>query len=99
MRILHNPTYAGAYVYGKSEYDGFNRSPTNGKAKVHPRKLEEWPVRLRDVYLAYITWEQFVHNQKTLRANWYRHGSRRARRKGRALWSRELCTAGGAAHG
>ncbi len=21
MRILHNPTYAGAYVYGKSEYD------------------------------------------------------------------------------
>ena len=84
MRILHNPTYAGAYVYGKSEYDGFNRSPTNGKAKVHPRKLEEWPVCLRDVYPAYITWEQFVQNQKTLRANWYRHGSRGAPRKGRA---------------
>ncbi len=72
-------------MYGKSEYDGFNRSPTNGKAKVHPRKLEEWPVCLRDVYPAYITWEQFVQNQKTLRANWYRHGSRGAPRKGRAL--------------
>lgn len=85
MRILHNPTYAGAYVYGRYEYDGFQRSPTNGKAKVHPRKLEDWPVCLRDAYPAYITWEQFVQNQETLRANWYRHGSRGAARRGKAL--------------
>ena len=73
MRLLHNPVYAGAYVYGQKEYDSFDRSPTNGKAQVHPRPLDDWPVCLRDVYPAYITWEQFVQNQEILRANGYRH--------------------------
>ena len=85
VRILHNPTYAGAYVYGQNEYDAFDRSPTNGKAKVHPRPLDEWPVCVRDTYSAYITWEQFVQNRKSLRSNWYRHDSRGAPRKGQAL--------------
>jgi len=85
MRILHNPTYAGAYVYGQNEYDSFDRSPTNGKAKTHPRPIEEWPVCLQGVYPAYISWEQFVENQRVLRANWYRYESRGAPRKGKAL--------------
>ncbi|MGA9669896.1 MAG: recombinase family protein [Terracidiphilus sp.] len=85
IRILHNPTYAGAYVYGQKEYDAFDRSPTNGKAKVHPRPLAEWPVCVRDVYPAYITWEQFVKNQEILRGNGYRTDSQGAPRRGRAL--------------
>ena len=43
IRLLHNPTYAGAYVYGQKEYDSFDRSPTNGKARVHPRPLVSAP--------------------------------------------------------
>jgi DNA invertase Pin-like site-specific DNA recombinase len=85
IRLLHNPTYAGAYVYGQMEYDSFDRSPTNGKARVHPRRLEDWPVCLRDVYPAYITWEQFVQNQEVLRSNGYGFGKRGAARRGRAL--------------
>lgn len=85
IRLLHNPTYAGAYVYGQCEYDAFDRSPTNGKAKTHPRPLEDWPVCLADAYPAYISWEQFVENQRTLRSNWYRQESRGAPRKGSAL--------------
>lgn len=85
IRMLKNPTYAGAYVYGQYEYDSFDRSPTNGKAKVHVRPMKDWPVCLKDVYPAYITWEQFVENQRTLRSNWYRHDSRGAPRKGKAL--------------
>jgi len=85
IRMLKNPTYTGAYVYGQYEYDSFDRSPTNGKAKVHVRPIEEWPVCLKDVYPAYITWEQFVENQRILRSNWYRHDSRGAPRKGKAL--------------
>lgn len=85
IRILKNPTYAGAYVYGQYEYDSFDRSPTNGKAKVHVRPIEEWPVCLKDVYPAYITWEQFVETQRVLRSNWFRHDSRGAPRKGKAL--------------
>ena len=85
IRILHNPTYAGAYVYGQKEYDSFDRSPTNGKAKVHPRPLTAWPVCLQSVYPAYITWEQFVTNQEMLRSNTYRIDKRGAPRQGRAL--------------
>jgi len=85
MRILHNPTYAGAYVYGQHEYDPFDRSPATGKAKMHPRPIEEWTVRLQGVYPAYIPWEQFVENRRLLRSNWYRHESCGAPRKGAAL--------------
>lgn len=85
IRMLKNPTYAGAYVYGQYEYDSFDRSPTNGKAKVHVRPLGEWPVCLQDAYPAYITWEQFVETQQILRSNWYRHDSQGAPRKGKAL--------------
>jgi DNA invertase Pin-like site-specific DNA recombinase len=85
MRILHNPTYAGAYVYGEKEYDSFDRSPTNGKAKVRQRRVDDWPVCIKGACPAYITWEQFVDNQRVLRSNWYRAESRGAPRKGAAL--------------
>jgi DNA invertase Pin-like site-specific DNA recombinase len=85
IRLLHNPTYAGAYVYGKMEYDSFDRSPTNGKARVHSRPMEDWSVCLHDVYPAYITWEQFVRNQEVLRSNGSGFGRQGAPRRGRAL--------------
>ena len=85
IRLLHNPTYAGAYVYGQWEYDTFDRSPTNGEARVHSRPLEDWPVCLRDAYPAYLTWEQFVQHQETLRSNGYGFGKRGAARRGKAL--------------
>jgi len=85
IRILHNPTYAGAYVYGQWEYDSFHRSPSNGKATVHPRAVKDWPVCVRDAYPAYITWEQFLENQQTLHDNWFRGDRQGAPRKGRAL--------------
>jgi transposase-like protein len=39
--------------------------------KVHTRQvpLEEWPILIYDVYPAYITWDQFLHNQKRLDDN------------------------------
>ncbi len=85
IRMLHNPTYAGAYVYGQSEYDSFERSPTNGKARVHPRAVEEWPVCLQDVFPAYISWDQFLDNQKTMHDNWFRSDRHGAPRKGQAI--------------
>jgi DNA invertase Pin-like site-specific DNA recombinase len=83
IRLLHNPTYAGAYAYGQKEYDPFDRSPGTGKAKARP--LADWPVCRRDAHPAYISWDQFVRNQEILRGNWYRHGARGAPRRGRAL--------------
>jgi DNA invertase Pin-like site-specific DNA recombinase len=85
MRLLHNPAYAGAYAYGQKAYDPYDRSAISGKAKTRTRPLVDWPVCVRDVYPAYITWDEFVRNQEALRDNWFRHGSRGAPRQGRAL--------------
>jgi DNA invertase Pin-like site-specific DNA recombinase len=85
VRILHNPAYAGAYVYGQKEYDGFDHSAANGKARTKTRPLADWPVCVRDIYPAYITWDQFVQNQQAMRDNWFRHESRGAPRRGAAL--------------
>jgi DNA invertase Pin-like site-specific DNA recombinase len=85
MRLLHNPAYAGAYAYGQKEYDPYDRSPATGKAKTKARPVTDWPVCVRDVYPAYITWDQFVRNQQTLRDNWFRSSSRGAARRGPAL--------------
>jgi DNA invertase Pin-like site-specific DNA recombinase len=85
MRMLHNPAYAGAYAYGQKEYDPYDRSPVTGKAKTKVRPVADWPVCVPDVYPAYITWEQFVANQQTLRDNWFRSTTRGAARRGPAL--------------
>jgi DNA invertase Pin-like site-specific DNA recombinase len=85
IRMLHNPTYAGAYVYGQWEYDSFQRSPTNGKATVHSRAVEDWPVCMQDAHPAYITWQQFLDNRQTLHNNWFRGDRQGAPRQGRAL--------------
>jgi hypothetical protein len=85
MRLLRSPVYAGAYVYGQREHDPYDRSPTTGKSRYKMRPVTEWPVCIRDVYPAYLTWEQFVQNQQTLHDNWFRAGTRGAPRKGTAL--------------
>jgi hypothetical protein len=85
MRLLRTPAYAGAYAYGQKEYDSYDRSPKTGRARARVRPVTEWPVCIRDVYPAYLTWDQFVENQRILRDNWFRSGTRGAPRKGMAL--------------
>jgi DNA invertase Pin-like site-specific DNA recombinase len=91
MRLLRSPVYAGVYAYGKKEYDSYERSPKTGRAKTKVRPVTDWPVCIRDVYPAYLTWEQFVQNQQTLRDNWFRSGTRGAPRKGTALLQGIAC--------
>lgn len=76
VRILHNPAYAGAYVYGRSEYVSERRSPKTGKASAHVRNVAQWPVRITEHHPAYIGWEEFVKNQEQLRQNWGREDNR-----------------------
>jgi DNA invertase Pin-like site-specific DNA recombinase len=85
IRLLHNPAYAGAYVYGRSEYLSERRSPKTGKASVHVRNVAQWPVRIHEHHPAYISWEAFVNNQERLRQNWGREENRGVAREGRAL--------------
>jgi len=85
IRILHNPAYAGAYVYGRWEYVSEKRSPKTGKASAHARSVAQWPVKIPAHHPAYIRWEEFVKNQEQLRQNWSHDGNRGVPREGWAL--------------
>jgi len=64
--ILHNPAYAGAFVYGRR---GPHPERRPGQARQQRRPLEAWPTIHQDAYPAYMSWEQFVANQARLRDN------------------------------
>jgi DNA invertase Pin-like site-specific DNA recombinase len=73
LRTLHNPRYAGAFVYGQSR----TRKTADGHARTRYLPREEWITLIHDAHPGYLTWEQFEHNQKLLAANAYAHGTDR----------------------
>lgn len=89
LAILHNPAYAGAYVYGRTQ-TRTNLLPGEEprvKGRTRQVKLEDWPILLHDAHPGYITWEQFLRNQQQLDDNrTFRPEERRgAVREGSAL--------------
>src|ERR1700677_3737936 len=73
LRTLHNPRYAGAFVYGQSR----TRKTADGHTRTRHLPREEWTTLIHDAHPGYLTWEQFEHNQTRLAANAYAHGSDR----------------------
>ncbi|UCC74281.1 MAG: recombinase family protein [Gemmatimonadota bacterium] len=86
--ILHNPFYAGAYVYGRREYRTALVDGELRRGQVTRLPIEAWKVHIADRHAAYISWEEFVANQDKLEGNCNRrraadrHG---AAREGEAL--------------
>ena len=58
VRILQNPAYAGAYVFGRWDYSGARRSVKTGKTLPHLRPVAQWPVHLDAHHPGYLTWEE-----------------------------------------
>jgi DNA invertase Pin-like site-specific DNA recombinase len=85
VRILHNPAYAGAYVFGRWDYSGSRRSSKSGKVLPHLLSVAQWPVNLLNHHPSYLEWGEFVKNQERLRQNWNRGGGRGVEREGNAL--------------
>ena len=85
LRTLHNPRYAGAFVYGRSR----SRRRPGGGVETRSVPREEWTVLLRDAHPGYITWERFEQNERQLRGNDNAHAGGAARhpppREGAAL--------------
>lgn len=89
LAILHDPAYAGAYVYGRTRT---RSQPLPGEAprvKGRTRRIapEAWPIVLRDAHPGYVSWEQFLRIQQRLDDNrTFRPEERRgAVREGAAL--------------
>lgn len=70
LGILHNPCYAGTYVYGQTQT--VPRPPGEGTTSVKQIARTTWPIVLHDHHASYLSWAQFQHNQQRLADN--RHG-------------------------
>lgn len=89
LMILHNPAYAGAYVYGKTKTrtKALPGEAPRIKGRTRQVKSEDWPIVLKDVHPSYITWEHFLRNGQRLEDNrtWQPEAHRGAAREGAAL--------------
>ena len=86
LQILKNPAYAGAFVYGRTRT--LPRNPTALRSKQIRLPVEQWRIRVNDVYPAYISWETFERIQAILLDNYAeydRNKSRGVPRPGAAL--------------
>lgn len=67
--LLHNPIYAGAYAYGRRQVDPRKKQPGRPSTGRVVTGQDEWEALIKDHLPAYISWEQYVRNQRQLEAN------------------------------
>jgi len=83
-RLVTNPVYGGAYVYGKTEptisYE--NGEPRSGSRR-KPR--EQWLALIPEAHEGYVRWEEFEQLQKMISENLYGRGEVGAAKLGGAL--------------
>lgn len=90
LAILRNTFYAGTYAYGRSKtivkmLGG--ETTEQVKARVRRSYEDNAVILIHDTHEGYITWEQFLENQRRLKKNsntWYEQG-RGVERNGPAL--------------
>ena len=68
-RLLTNPVYAGAYVFGRTvsrtRVEDGRKVITHGVA----RRREDWTVLIRDHHDGYISWEEYDRNRTMIAGN------------------------------
>jgi DNA invertase Pin-like site-specific DNA recombinase len=65
LQVLHNPRYAGAFVYGRRR----TRHMPDGTTKVINVARTDWQFVMPGMHQGYISWEQFEANQRRLAEN------------------------------
>jgi DNA invertase Pin-like site-specific DNA recombinase len=83
LNLLHNPRYAGAFVYGRHR----TRLKPDGRETYTKLPREQWTL-LKDVHPGYISWDQYEGNVQRLQENARANGQDRRRspaREGPAL--------------
>jgi DNA invertase Pin-like site-specific DNA recombinase len=88
LGVLGNPSYAGAYVFGR--YRGIKSISTDGqvRAKVQRQPMGSWLVLIQQHHPGYISWSDYLENQQMLAENQTNSPdqcSSGAAREGRAL--------------
>jgi DNA invertase Pin-like site-specific DNA recombinase len=85
--ILINPSYAGAYVYGKSETQTKIVQGRSRKSAGHRKPPSGWKVLIKEHHPGYLSWEEYERNRSMIAANAHMHSGAepKAGRGGRAL--------------
>ena len=66
LRILRNPRYAGAYVFGRTKH----RKKIEGKGTVYTQlPREQWHTLILDAHPGYISWPEYEENLRRLKEN------------------------------
>ncbi|MBO0780396.1 MAG: recombinase family protein [Ktedonobacteraceae bacterium] len=65
LRVLHQPAYAGAYVFGRTR----TTKSTDGKIHIQELPRPEWDTLVKNAHVGYITWEGFERNEAQLAMN------------------------------
>ncbi|MCC6153791.1 MAG: recombinase family protein [Candidatus Hydrogenedentes bacterium] len=83
LQVLHNPRYAGAFVYGRTRV----RKKADGSETCLKRPRDQW-ILMPGMHPGYISWEQYEEIQRRLRENAQAQGEDRRKsppREGPAL--------------
>jgi hypothetical protein len=91
LQVLHNPRYAGAFVYGRQR----TRHHPDGSIRMETLPRSEWQFVMPGAHRGYIDWDRFEANQRRLLDNSRAYGIQRRSgpvREGPALLQgRVLC--------
>ncbi|MCP3476597.1 recombinase family protein [Bradyrhizobium sp. CCGUVB1N3] len=68
-RLLTNPIYAGAYVFGRTGSQVRVEAGRKLITRSVRRPREEWEVLIRDHHEGYIFWDDYEKNQRTINGN------------------------------
>ena len=89
LDVLHNPRYAGAFVYGRTQTRTRTLPNEAPRVKGRTRRVAaaDWPIVRHNAHPGYLSWEQFLRNQQRLDDNCTIRGDDRrgAVREGHAL--------------
>jgi DNA invertase Pin-like site-specific DNA recombinase len=69
LKILRNPIYAGAYVFGRTYRKIIFEGTKKRKVKKMRKNQKDWPFLIKDHHEGYINWEEYENNQKILTNN------------------------------
>ncbi|MBC8166727.1 MAG: recombinase family protein [Bryobacteraceae bacterium] len=61
-KILHNPRYTGAFVYGRTT----TRKSAEGQRVIRRLPVDEWQVLIKDAHPGYLNWEQYEGHRQNI---------------------------------
>jgi DNA invertase Pin-like site-specific DNA recombinase len=76
LGVLRNPSYAGAYVFGRYRSRRVLRPDGTITTKTVELPRSEWAIVIQDHHPGYINWQEFLANEQRLAANNNRNGQR-----------------------